>query len=48
MWDTKNFHHLLVVDEHKKLSGVVSDRDRARPNPSRLKERAPGETLPLR
>jgi acetoin utilization protein AcuB len=22
-----NFHHLLVVDEHKKLSGIVSDRD---------------------
>jgi acetoin utilization protein AcuB len=27
IFDTMNFHHLLVVDEHKKLSGVVSDRD---------------------
>ena len=27
IFDTMDFHHLLVVDEHKKLSGVVSDRD---------------------
>jgi acetoin utilization protein AcuB len=27
IFDTMNFHHLLVVDEHKRLSGVVSDRD---------------------
>jgi acetoin utilization protein AcuB len=27
IFDTKNFHHLLVLDEHKKLSGIVSDRD---------------------
>jgi len=27
IFDTMGFHHLLVVDEHKKLSGVVSDRD---------------------
>ncbi len=27
IFDTKRFHHLLVVDEHKKLSGVLSDRD---------------------
>jgi acetoin utilization protein AcuB len=27
IFDTMNFHHLLVVDEHKILSGVVSDRD---------------------
>jgi acetoin utilization protein AcuB len=27
IFDTQGFHHLLVVDEHKKLSGVVSDRD---------------------
>jgi len=27
IFDTKNFHHLLVVDEHQKLSGIVSDRD---------------------
>src|SRR5580704_5465001 len=27
IFDTMSFHHLLVVDEHKKLSGVVSDRD---------------------
>ena len=27
IFDTMNFHHLLVMDEHKKLSGVVSDRD---------------------
>lgn len=27
IFDTMRFHHLLVVDEHKKLSGVVSDRD---------------------
>ena len=27
IFDTMNFHHLLVVDEHKKLSGIVSDRD---------------------
>jgi acetoin utilization protein AcuB len=27
IFDTMNFHHLLVVDEHEKLSGVLSDRD---------------------
>jgi acetoin utilization protein AcuB len=27
IFDTMGFHHLLVVDEHKKLSGVLSDRD---------------------
>jgi len=27
IFDTMSFHHLLVVDQHKKLSGVVSDRD---------------------
>jgi acetoin utilization protein AcuB len=27
IFDTMNFHHLLVVDEHKKLGGVLSDRD---------------------
>ncbi|MGB6308647.1 MAG: CBS domain-containing protein [Steroidobacteraceae bacterium] len=27
IFDTKSFHHLLVVDEEGKLSGVVSDRD---------------------
>jgi acetoin utilization protein AcuB len=27
IFDTMSFHHLLVVDEHKRLSGVVSDRD---------------------
>ena len=27
IFDTMNFHHLLVVDKHKRLSGVVSDRD---------------------
>ncbi len=27
IFDSKNFHHLLVVDEHGKLSGIVSDRD---------------------
>jgi acetoin utilization protein AcuB len=27
IFDTKNFHHLLVVDEDKKLCGIVSDRD---------------------
>jgi acetoin utilization protein AcuB len=27
IFDTMKFHHLLVMDEHKKLSGVVSDRD---------------------
>jgi len=27
IFDTMKFHHLLVVDEHKKLSGVLSDRD---------------------
>jgi acetoin utilization protein AcuB len=27
IFDTMNFHHLLVVDEHRKLSGVLSDRD---------------------
>src|SRR5271165_6263218 len=27
IFDTLKFHHLLVVDDHKKLIGVVSDRD---------------------
>jgi acetoin utilization protein AcuB len=27
IFDTMSFHHLLVVDEHNKLSGVLSDRD---------------------
>jgi acetoin utilization protein AcuB len=27
IFDSLNFHHLLVVDERKRLSGVVSDRD---------------------
>jgi acetoin utilization protein AcuB len=27
IFDTVHFHHLLVVDEHKKLTGIVSDRD---------------------
>jgi acetoin utilization protein AcuB len=27
IFDTLNFHHLLVVDDSKKLSGIVSDRD---------------------
>ena len=27
IFDTKRFHHLLVVDEHKRLSGIISDRD---------------------
>ena len=27
IFDTLKFHHLLVVDDRKKLSGVVSDRD---------------------
>jgi acetoin utilization protein AcuB len=27
IFDTVKFHHLLVVDERRKLSGVVSDRD---------------------
>lgn len=27
IFDSMNFHHLLVVDERKKLSGIVSDRD---------------------
>jgi acetoin utilization protein AcuB len=27
IFDTMKFNHLLVMDEHKKLSGVVSDRD---------------------
>jgi acetoin utilization protein AcuB len=27
IFDTMSFHHLLVVDEHEKLSGVLSDRD---------------------
>jgi acetoin utilization protein AcuB len=27
IFDTMNFHHLLVVDENEKLSGVLSDRD---------------------
>jgi acetoin utilization protein AcuB len=27
IFDRLNFHHLLVIDERKKLVGVVSDRD---------------------
>jgi acetoin utilization protein AcuB len=27
IFDTMNFHHLLVLDEHGKLGGIVSDRD---------------------
>jgi acetoin utilization protein AcuB len=27
IFDTMKFHHLLVVDEHKALTGVLSDRD---------------------
>ncbi|HEY2779183.1 MAG TPA: CBS domain-containing protein [Steroidobacteraceae bacterium] len=27
IFDTLKFHHLLVVDDHRKLKGVVSDRD---------------------
>jgi acetoin utilization protein AcuB len=27
IFDTMHFHHLLVRDEHGKLSGVISDRD---------------------
>jgi acetoin utilization protein AcuB len=27
IFDTLNFHHLLVVDDRRKLKGVVSDRD---------------------
>jgi acetoin utilization protein AcuB len=27
IFDTESFHHLLVVDENHKLTGVVSDRD---------------------
>jgi acetoin utilization protein AcuB len=27
IFDSLNFHHLLVVDDRKKLTGVVSDRD---------------------
>src|ERR1700722_17471486 len=27
IFDTLKFHHLLVVDDHGKLKGVVSDRD---------------------
>jgi acetoin utilization protein AcuB len=27
IFDALNFHHLLVVDERKKLTGIVSDRD---------------------
>jgi acetoin utilization protein AcuB len=27
VFDTQHFHHLLVLDEHKKLCGIVSDRD---------------------
>jgi acetoin utilization protein AcuB len=27
IFDSLKFHHLLVIDEHKKLIGVVSDRD---------------------
>jgi acetoin utilization protein AcuB len=27
IFDTLNFHHLLVIDDSRKLKGVVSDRD---------------------
>ena len=27
IFDSMRFHHLLVIDEHRKLTGVVSDRD---------------------
>ena len=27
IFDTLKFHHLLVIDDHGKLKGVVSDRD---------------------
>jgi acetoin utilization protein AcuB len=27
IFDTQSFHHLLVLHEHKRLSGIVSDRD---------------------
>jgi len=27
IFDAKGFHHLLVTDENKRLSGIVSDRD---------------------
>lgn len=27
IFDTLKFHHLLVVDDRKKLAGIVSDRD---------------------
>ena len=27
IFDSVKFHHLLVVDSHKKLCGVISDRD---------------------
>jgi acetoin utilization protein AcuB len=27
IFDTLNFHHLLVIDDGKKLKGIVSDRD---------------------
>jgi acetoin utilization protein AcuB len=27
IFDTLGFHHLLVVDDHRQLKGVVSDRD---------------------
>src|SRR5271154_3325341 len=27
IFDTLNFHHLLVVDGQKRLTGIVSDRD---------------------
>jgi acetoin utilization protein AcuB len=27
IFDTLNFHHLLVIDDRKKLTGIVSDRD---------------------
>jgi acetoin utilization protein AcuB len=27
IFDTMSFHHLLVVDQHRKLCGIVSDRD---------------------
>ena len=27
IFDTLNFHHLLVIDDSRKLKGIVSDRD---------------------
>ena len=27
IFDTLNFHHLLVIDDGRKLKGIVSDRD---------------------